>query len=74
MCKIDIRGWVQNVEQHAMKGVHKILIGNKCDLTEKRIISEDQGRTLAQELGIPFLETSARSNINVDQAFFSLTS
>jgi len=69
---LDIRTWFQNVEQHATEGVHKILIGNKCDWTEKRVISEDQGRALAQELGIPFMETSAKSNINVEEAFFSL--
>jgi len=68
----NIRTWFQNVEQHATEGVHKILIGNKCDWTEKRVVSEDQGRALAQELGIPFIETSAKSNINVEEAFFSL--
>jgi Ras-related protein Rab-8A len=36
------------------------------------VVSEDQGRALAQELGIPFIETSAKSNINVEEAFFSL--
>jgi Ras-related protein Rab-8A len=72
LTKIDIRTWFQNVEQHATEGVHKILIGNKCDWTEKRVVSEDQGRALAQELGIPFIETSAKSNINVEEAFFSL--
>ena len=69
---LDIRTWFQNVEQHATEGVHNLLIGNKCDWTEKRVISEDQGRALAQELGIPFMETSAKSNINVEEAFFSL--
>jgi Ras-related protein Rab-8A len=68
----NIRTWFQNVEQHATEGVHKILIGNKCDWTEKRVVSEEQGKALAQELGIPFIETSAKSNINVEEAFFSL--
>jgi Ras-related protein Rab-8A len=70
---VDIRTWFQNVEQHATEEVHKILIGNKCDWTEKRVVSEDQGRALAQELGISFIETSAKSNINVEEAFFSLS-
>jgi Ras-related protein Rab-8A len=69
---IDIRTWFQNVEQHATEGVHKILIGNKCDWAEKRVVSEEQGKALAQELGIPFIETSAKSNTNVEEAFFSL--
>ena len=35
-------------------------------------MSEEQGRALAKELGIPFMETSAKANINVEEAFFSL--
>jgi GTPase SAR1 family protein len=71
---LDIRTWFSNVEQHATEGVNKILIGNKCDWEEKRAISTEQGQALADELGIPFLEVSAKSNINVDKAFYSLAS
>lgn len=60
------------MEQHATEGVNKILIGNKCDWEEKRAVSTEQGQALANELGIPFLEVSAKSNINVDKAFYSL--
>lgn len=70
----DIRTWFSNVEQHATEGVNKILIGNKCDWEEKRAVSTEQGQALADELGIPFLEVSAKSNINVEKAFFSLAS
>ena len=70
----DIRTWFSNVEQHATEGVNKILIGNKCDWEEKRAISTEQGQALANELGIPFMEVSAKSNINVEKAFFSLAS
>ena len=68
----DIRTWFSNVEQHATEGVNKILIGNKCDWEEKRAVSVEQGQALADELGIPFMEVSAKSNINVDKAFYSL--
>jgi Ras-related protein Rab-8A len=68
----DIRTWFANVEQHATEGVNKILIGNKCDWEDKRVVSTEQGEALAKELGIPFLEVSAKSNINIDKAFYSL--
>ena len=68
----DIRTWFSNVEQHASEGVNKILIGNKCDWEEKRQVSTEQGQALADELGIPFLEVSAKSNINIEKAFYSL--
>lgn len=70
----DIRTWFANVEQHATEGVNKILIGNKCDWEEKRAVSTEQGEALAKELGIPFLEVSAKSNINIDKAFYNLAS
>lgn len=54
--------------------MNKILIGNKCDWEEKRAVSTEQGQALANELGIPFMEVSAKSNINVEKAFFSLAS
>lgn len=71
---LDIRTWFSNVEQHASEGVHKILIGNKCDWEEKRAVSTEQGQRLADELGIPFLEVSAKNNINIENAFFNLAS
>jgi Ras family len=37
-------------------------------------VSTEQGQALADELGIPFLEVSAKSNINVEKAFYSLAS
>jgi GTPase SAR1 family protein len=71
---LDIRTWFSNVEQHATEGVNKILIGNKCDWEEKRVVSTERGQQLANELGIPFMEVSAKNNINVENAFYSLAS
>ncbi|KAG0048686.1 GTP-binding protein [Gryganskiella cystojenkinii] len=68
----NIRNWFSNIEQHASEGVNKILIGNKCDMPDKKVITKDQGQALADEFGIKFLETSAKSNICVEEAFFSL--
>ncbi|EGG05006.1 uncharacterized protein MELLADRAFT_37102 [Melampsora larici-populina 98AG31] len=68
----NIRTWHSNIDQHASEGVNKILLGNKCDSTDKKVISEEQGRELATELGISFMETSAKTNTNVEEAFFSL--
>jgi len=68
----DIRTWHSNIEQHASEGVNKILIGNKSDWTDKRAVTEEQGRELADELGIKFMETSAKVNEGVEEAFFTL--
>lgn len=68
----DVRTWHSNIEQHASEGVNKILIGNKCDWVDKKAVTEEQGRELAQELGIKFMETSAKVNEGVEDAFFTL--
>jgi len=68
----SIRKWFSNVEQHATEGVNKILIGNKCDWIERRVVSIEEGEQLAKDLGIPFLEVSAKTDINVEKAFFDL--
>lgn len=69
---VDIRTWHSNIEQHASEGVNKILIGNKSDWTDKKAVTEEQGRELAEELGIRFMETSAKINEGVEEAFFTL--
>ncbi|CAG8476448.1 6774_t:CDS:2, partial [Gigaspora rosea] len=56
----------------ASEGVNITLIGNKCDRVEKREISKEQGQALANEFKVKFLETSAKANISVKEAFFTL--
>ena len=50
-----------------------MLLGNKCDLEEKRMVSRERGELAALEGGIPFLETSAKTDANVERAFVQLT-
>ena len=64
--------WIKNIKQHASENVRKILLGNKCDVEEKRAISTERGQALADEYGIQFYETSAKSGKNVEEAFFTL--
>jgi len=50
-----------------------ILVGNKTDLEHQRVVSTQQGQQLADKLGIPFIETSARTGINCDEVFTIIT-
>jgi len=68
----NIRNWIRNIEQHATESVNKILIGNKCDMVEKKVVDSQRGKALADEYGIKFLETSAKNSINVEEAFITL--
>ncbi|POS87376.1 ras family protein [Erysiphe pulchra] len=49
-----------------------IVVGNKCDLENDRQVSEAEGEALSRSFGCKFIETSAKSRINVDNAFYDL--
>ena len=68
----NIRNWIRNIEQHATESVNKMLIGNKCDMVDKKVVDFARGQALADEYGIKFLETSAKNSINVEEAFITL--
>ena len=67
----NIRNWMRQIETHASENVAKILIGNKADRQDRKITAE-QGAALAEEFGIRFMETSAKNNLNINEAFYSL--
>lgn len=49
-----------------------ILVGNKIDMAEKRQVGTEEGQALAKELGVMFIETSAKAGINIKQLFHNL--
>jgi len=69
----NINSWLIEIEKNANKNVYKILIGNKCDLEEKRQISYEQGKEFADTYGMKFIETSAKTNHNVQESFVTMT-
>lgn len=68
----SIRNWVNQIQSHADVHVNKILIGNKCDMDDRRVVSFEEGQKLAQEYNIQFFETSAKNNIQVDSGFVTI--
>ena len=49
-----------------------ILVGNKCDLSQNRAVTTEEGNEVAESLGIQYFETSAKDNINIKQTFDAL--
>lgn len=68
---LSIRNWVQQIQMHADVNVNKVLIGNKCDMPE-RAVSTEEGEALSQEYEIMFFETSAKQDLLVEEAFLSI--
>ena len=68
----NLSNWLIEIEKNASKNVLKILIGNKSDLEDKRVITYNQGKEFADTYGLKFIETSAKKNVNVTEAFETL--
>jgi len=62
---------MDNIRKHASPNCVKVLLGNKSDLPD-RAISKEQGQEVADEYGMEFFETSAKTGFNVEQAFFDI--
>ncbi|CAF2813844.1 unnamed protein product [Rotaria sp. Silwood2] len=66
---INARNWITEIQTHAYsEDVDMILIGNKSDLDDERVISKIRARDFAKEYNIQYIETSALKNINVDES------
>lgn len=67
-----VNDWLKEVNRYAAEGTVKLLVGNKCDRTADRVVTEEQAKEFAEELGIPYIETSAKSAKNVEEAFLTM--
>uniref|UniRef100_UPI00358FBD64 ras-related protein Rab-37-like isoform X2 n=1 Tax=Myxine glutinosa TaxID=7769 RepID=UPI00358FBD64 len=68
----NIRAWLTEIHEYAQQNVVIMLLGNKGDMTTERVVKKDEGERLAKEYGIPFMETSAKTGLNVELAFTAI--
>jgi hypothetical protein len=88
----NVKQWLQEIDRYASEGVNKLLVGNKSDLTSKKVVEYSAAKVclstiqtgragltvvfalkeFADQLSIPFLETSAKNATNVEQAFLTM--
>ncbi|CAE7316879.1 RABD2C [Symbiodinium sp. CCMP2456] len=61
--------WLNEVNRYVNENTCKILIGNKCDMTAERQVSTEEAKKKAEDLGIAFIECSAKDATNVEAAF-----
>lgn len=66
-----LTSWLDDARQHSNSNMTIMLIGNKSDLEHRRAVSSEEGQQFAQEHGLVFLETSAKTAANVEDAFIN---
>ena len=68
----QVNKWIEDVRAERGNDVIIMLVGNKTDLQDKRQVSMEEGERKAQELGVMFIETSAKAGYNVKQVCLHL--
>jgi small GTP-binding protein len=68
---LNIKKWYQEVKKH-LEDIPMILIGNKSDLEQLRMVTSKDGEKMAKEIGCPFFEASAKTGENVELIFRTL--
>lgn len=63
--------WLEETRQNASQEMVIMLIGNKSDLDHRRQVTKEEGEQFAKEHGLIFLETSAKTAANVEEAFIA---
>ncbi|XP_067867800.1 ras-related protein Rab-39B-like [Heterodontus francisci] len=70
----NIKEWLREVNNHVYPNkTIFILVGHKSDLINDREVSREEAEKLADTLGLNYIETSAKNNTNVDNAFMKLS-
>uniref|UniRef100_A0A8D0H0W0 small monomeric GTPase n=1 Tax=Sphenodon punctatus TaxID=8508 RepID=A0A8D0H0W0_SPHPU len=64
-----VQDWATQIKTYSWDNAQVILVGNKCDMDEERVVPLEKGKSLADQLGFDYFEVSAKENINVRQVF-----
>ena len=68
----NVKTWVNQIREEASSNVIIYIAGNKVDMEDERKVDREDGEKLAEELGFPFVETSAKNGININETFEDL--
>ena len=67
----NVMSWIGDCRNQSPKTIFIVLVGNKCDLEDKRQVTYEEGKELADKNELLFFESSAKDGINVDDIFIN---
>mmetsp|Transcript_6596 Transcript_6596/g.18637 ORF Transcript_6596/g.18637 Transcript_6596/m.18637 type:complete len:204 (+) Transcript_6596:197-808(+) len=68
----NVKQWLEEIARYASQTVAKLLVGNKADLEADRTVPYQTAKDFADDMQLPFIETSAKTGSNVDEAFMEM--
>ncbi|XP_068082477.1 ras-related protein Rab-37 isoform X2 [Anabrus simplex] len=68
----NIRAWLGEIREYSQDDVVIMLLGNKSDCNSERLVRKEDGERLAREYNVAFMETSAKTGLNVELAFMAV--
>ena len=63
-----VKLWINEVKKHPEIKTNVVIVGTKCDILDREV-TEEEGKKLADELGVKYFETSAKTGYNVTEAY-----
>ena len=66
------KNWVAELQRQGNPDLIMALAGNKADLQDQRKVSAETGKSYSQEMGLFFMETSAKASTNVNELFYEI--
>ena len=65
-----VKLWINGVKKYSNKETNIVIVGTKCDILDREVkVTEEEGKKLADELGVKYFETSAKTGYNVNEAY-----
>ena len=66
----QVKFWIKEVKAYSNTETNIVIVGTKCDILDREVkVTEEEGKKLADELGVKYFETSAKTGYNVNEAY-----
>ena len=68
----NVENWISQIKEESSPNVIIYIVGNKIDMENERKVTTEEGKKIADDYKLPFIETSAKSDININETFEDL--
>ena len=68
----NVEKWLEKISLYCLDDVEKVILSNKSDVEHEENVTKEMAEGFSRRCGIPILETSAKVNLNIEEAFFTI--